>query len=146
MHSTRALIFRGKIFACLKADWQVIGSVSGFFCVFFSWRGHWYVVWSLNWLSFLNYTHKTHTQTNKQTKIEHCFFIILRQMRVFVIREDSSIFIKKVFKILPLRQIATWRRNFETRAMLDCRCYGQHSRVKNRNKTRIIYTSCFRLG
>ena len=39
-------------------------------------------------------------------------------MRVFVIREDSPIFIKKVFKILPLRQIATWRRNFETRPCL----------------------------
>ena len=34
---------------------------------------------------------------------------------------------KKVFKILPLRQIATQRRNFETHAMMDCRCYGQHS-------------------
>ena len=32
------------------------------------------------------------------------FFIILRQRRVFVIREDSPIFIKKVVKISPLRQ------------------------------------------
>ena len=46
---------------------------------------------------------------------EHCFFIILRQISAFVIWEDSPILIKKVFKILPLRQIATWRSNFETR-------------------------------
>ena len=32
------------------------------------------------------------------------------------LQEVSPIFIKKVFKILPLRQIATWRRIFETRA------------------------------
>ena len=51
-------------------------------------------------------------------------------MRVFVIREDSPIFIKEVFKILPLWQITTWRRNFETRDMLDCRCYGQHSHIR----------------
>ena len=31
------------------------------------------------------------------------FYIILRQMTVFVIRQDSPIFSKKVFKILPLR-------------------------------------------
>ena len=56
------------------------------------------------------------------------FFIIMRQMRVFVITEDSPIFIKKVFKILPLWQIMDYPyRNFETRTMLDCRCYGQHS-------------------
>ena len=60
---------------------------------------------------------------------------ILRQMRVFHgIREDSPIFIKKVFKILPLLQIATWRSNFETRTMLDCLCYGQHS---HENESRI---------
>ena len=51
-------------------------------------------------------------------------------------RKDSPIFIKKVFKILPLWQIATWRRNFERRAVLDCRCYGQHSH-ENESRTEI---------
>ena len=51
---------------------------------------------------------------------------MLLSINIFVkkvdLQEDSSIFIKKVFKILPPRQIAAWPRNFETRAMLDCRC------------------------
>ena len=38
--------------------------------------------------------------------------------------------------IVPLRQIATWRRNFERRAVLDCRCYGQHS-YENESRTEI---------
>ena len=57
------------------------------------------------------------------------FFIILRQMRVFVIREDSLIFIKKVFKMFNFLcgKSQWWRGNFETRAMLVCRSNGQHS-------------------
>ena len=59
-------------------------------------------------------------------------------MTFFVSSEEFSVLIKKVFKILPLRQIATQRRNFETHAVMDCRCYGQHSlenESSNRNKT-----------
>ena len=59
-------------------------------------------------------------------------------MTFIVSSEEFSILIKKVFKILPLRQIATQRRNFETQAVMDCRCYGQHSlenESSNRNKT-----------
>ena len=113
-----------------------------FFFVFFFWRGYWNVVWSLKCLSFLNYTHKTHKQKKRAL-----LFIILRKKRAFFYKRRLPIFIKKVFKILPLWQLTTWHRNFETRAMLDCRCYGQFTwkRVKNRNKTRTVYTSCFRL-
>ena len=125
-----ALIIDGKIFACPMADWQATGSFLFLSCVCFL-RDYWSAVWSLNWLSFLKYTHKPHQQ-----KKESIFFIILRQKRVFVIRENSSIFIKKVFKILPLSQIATWRRNFETCAMLDCHCYGQHLH-ENKPRTEI---------
>ena len=130
MHSMHALIIDGKIFACPMADWQATGSFFVSFVRVFL-RDYWSAVWSLNWLSFLKYTHKPHQQ-----KKESIFFIILRQKRVFVIRENSSIFIKKVFKILPLSQIATWRRNFETRAMLDCHCYGQHLH-ENKPRTEI---------
>ena len=57
------------------------------------------------------------------------FYIILRQMTVFVIRQDSPIFSKRSSKYCLCGMNATWRRNFEMHAMLDCHCYGQHSYV-----------------
>ena len=56
------------------------------------------------------------------TAEENDFLLLCNERAIADLLEDSAIFINKVFKILPLRQIATWRRNFETRAMLDCRC------------------------
>ena len=125
-----ALIIDGKIFACPMADWQATGSffvsfVRVFFCVIIEVLcGHWTdcLFWSI---------HINHTNKKKRA-----FFLKRGQKRVFVIRENSSIFIKKVFKILPLSQIATWRRNFETCAMLDCHCYGQHLH-ENKPRTEI---------
>jgi len=35
MHSTHELIFGGKFFACLAANWQATGSFFVFFCVCF---------------------------------------------------------------------------------------------------------------
>ena len=54
----------------------------------------------------------------------------------------SAFFLRSNTMSTPLKvkiketQIATRRRNFETRAMLDCRCYGQHSH-KNESRTEI---------
>ena len=58
---------------------------------------------------------------------EHYFQLFYGKWRFFVSSEEPPILIKKVFKILPLRQIATQRCNFETHAMMDSRSYGQHS-------------------
>ena len=129
-HKAHELIFGGKFFACLALNWQATGSFFVFLCFF--WRavviemlcGHW--TNCLFWTIHIKHTHKESI----------VFLIILRQMRVFVIREDSPLFIKKVFKILPLRQVTTWHCNFETRAILDCRCYEQYSQ-ENESRTEI---------
>ena len=75
------------------------------------------------------------------------FLLLGKEWAVADLLEDSTIFVKKVFTIFALRQIAARRPKFETRAMLDCRCYGQHSH-ENESRTEIrreIYTNCFRL-
>ena len=51
-------------------------------------------------------------------------------MRDFMEKEDSPIFIK-IFKILPLRRIATRRRNFEMCAIVVSKT--KHLTLKHRN-------------
>ena len=65
------------------------------------------------------------------------FSTIKRQMTFFCKQRRIPHPHKKVFKILPLRQIATQRCNFETHAMMDSRSYGQHSHeIGSRNRKR----------
>ena len=45
------------------------------------------------------------------------FLLKCKERAIADLLEDSPVFMKKVFKILPLRQIATWRPKFETRAI-----------------------------
>ena len=87
---------------------------------------------SLSMMSTLRKVQRTTWSTSE----EKDFLLLYKERAIADLLEDSPIFIKKVFKILPLRQIATWCRNFERRSILDCRWYGQHS-DENESRTEI---------
>ena len=111
-HRTHALIFGGKIFACPAVDWQATGReklLTNYNAFSFPWVANYSKTFKL-YLFLRSSTMSTPTKAKRNTSStaeDNDFLLLCKERAIADLLKDSAIFIKKVFEILPLRQIAT---------------------------------------